>query len=102
MRAATIFLATIILATSSNTPSDTLDLLWPSPLLKVVDPVAKAANGALRNFILQTARMEPGVQKTNVGGVLSLNIELQHAHLIGISSEFWMFNIHTPQDGNPM
>ena len=36
---------------SASTPADTLDLLWPSPLLKLVDPVAKGNNRALKKLL---------------------------------------------------
>ena len=49
-------------------PSDSLDLLWPTPLLKISDPIAIASNDKLRNLILRSSRREPGVHKTNLGG----------------------------------
>ena len=53
---------------SLATPSDTLDLLWPSPLLKVVDPTAEKGNRALRRLLIRLAQTQPSVHKTNVGG----------------------------------
>ena len=47
---------------------DTLDLLWPSPLLKLVDPIAKANNVALKKLILRASKTAPSVTKTNLGG----------------------------------
>jgi len=52
----------------SDTGASSLDLLWPSPLLKMVDPVAQQHNRELRRRILEMARTEPGVRKTNLGG----------------------------------
>jgi uncharacterized protein (TIGR02466 family) len=57
-----------VFADVAEQPSDQLDLLWPTPLLKLIDPIAQSANSALKRYILQMARMEPGVQKTNLGG----------------------------------
>ena len=56
-------------ATAAAEKADSLDLLWPSPLLKVIDPVASANNKALRRLLLSLPRTgEPGVKKTNIGG----------------------------------
>ena len=56
-------------ATAAAEKADSLDLLWPSPLLKVIDPVASANNKALRRLLLSLPRAgEPGVKKTNIGG----------------------------------
>ena len=49
-------------------PSDSLDLLWPTPLLKISDPIAVASNDKLRNLVLRASRREKGVVKTNLGG----------------------------------
>ena len=56
----------------SDTGASSLDLLWPSPLLKMVDPVAQQHNRELRRRILEMARTEPGVRKTNLGGARSV------------------------------
>lgn len=48
--------------------SSSLDLLWPTPLLKLIDPVAKSANAALAQYISNIVRTEAGVKKTNLGG----------------------------------
>ena len=45
-----------------------IDLLWPTPVLSLHDPVAEATNKQLRKAILRIAAVEPGVQKTNQGG----------------------------------
>ena len=47
---------------------DSLDLLWPSPLLKLVDPIAQGVNKELMQLIFQLAQSGRGVQKTNLGG----------------------------------
>ena len=36
-------------------------MLWPSPLLKIHDPLAEAQNVALRKLIHRVAREDPGV-----------------------------------------
>lgn len=48
--------------------ADTLDLLWPSPLLKLIDPIAQSNNNALKKLILKASKTQPSVQKTNLGG----------------------------------
>lgn len=48
--------------------ADALDLLWPTPVLKMVDATAAESNKALRKLILRLARTQPGVTKTNLGG----------------------------------
>ena len=45
-----------------------IDLLWPTPVLSLHDPVAEATHKQLRKAILRIAAVEPGVQKTNQGG----------------------------------
>lgn len=64
------FLAIAALAADvdERTTIDSLDLLWPSPLLKLIDATARDNNAALRKLILRLARRERGVQKTNLGG----------------------------------
>jgi len=52
----------------ANCAPDALDLLWPSPLLKLQDPVAADYNKALKKVIMRFARNQPGVAKTNHGG----------------------------------
>jgi uncharacterized protein (TIGR02466 family) len=47
---------------------DALDLLWPSPLLKIHDPIAEQQNAALKKLIFRIARNTTGVQQTNIGG----------------------------------
>lgn len=47
---------------------DGLDLLWPTPLLKTVDPVAQSGNRALNKLLVKLSRTERGVSKTNLGG----------------------------------
>ena len=58
------------LGVSTPTPEtrDTLDLLWPSPLLKLIDPIAKRNNAALKKLLLGLAQTTLGVRKTNLGG----------------------------------
>jgi uncharacterized protein (TIGR02466 family) len=58
------FLAVIL----TSAAADTLDLLWPSPLLKLQDSVAASNNKALRKAVLRLASAHPGVRKTNHGG----------------------------------
>ena len=53
---------------TSATAADTLDLLWPTPLLKLADPIAAENNAALLALLLRLSRDAPGVQKTNMGG----------------------------------
>ena len=53
---------------SADAAADALDLLWPSPLLKLEDPIARDHGKALRKTILRLARSSPSVLKTNVGG----------------------------------
>ena len=56
------------LSAAVTSGEDALDLLWPSPLLKIHDPLAEAQNSALRKLIHRIARDDPGVVQTNVGG----------------------------------
>lgn len=63
-----LLLALVLGASLAQQQQDTLDLLWPSPLLKVIDPIAQAGNAALRKMLLSLGRTERSVQKTNVGG----------------------------------
>jgi uncharacterized protein (TIGR02466 family) len=59
----------ILLAVSTSaTVEDSLDLLWPSPLLKFSDPIAQKNNGALKDLILKLVQTQPSVSKTNLGG----------------------------------
>lgn len=60
-----VFLSSL---SAAATAEDALDLLWPSPLLKIHDPLAEAQNVALRKLIHRAAREDPGVVQTNVGG----------------------------------
>lgn len=61
-------LVAVCTAAAASAPPDQLDLLWPSPLLKVIDPVAQAGNRALRRLLLSLARTQPSAHKTNLGG----------------------------------
>ena len=58
----------LLVAVSSAAAEDLLDLLWPSPLLKIHDPLAQQQNAALKKLIMGVARNSPGVSKTNIGG----------------------------------
>ena len=58
----------LLVAASSAAAEDLLDLLWPSPLLKIHDPLAQQQNAALKKIIMGVARNSPGVSKTNIGG----------------------------------
>ena len=58
----------IHLAIAGQVPPDNLDLLWPTPLLKTIDPIAQAANGALKKLLVRLSKTERGVSKTNLGG----------------------------------
>lgn len=55
-------------ASVTEPAADTLDLLWPTPILKLIDPIARSANAAIKRYIHRIARDEPGVRKTNIGG----------------------------------
>ena len=58
----------LLVAASSAAAEDLLDLLWPSPLLKIHDPLAQQQNAALKKLIMGVARNSSGVSKTNIGG----------------------------------
>ena len=65
-----VLLSLVVLfgVTAAAGEADALDLLWPSPLLKLQDPVARENNKALRKAVLRLMRSQPGVRKTNHGG----------------------------------
>ena len=63
-----LLLPLLLVAASSAAAEDLLDLLWPSPLLKIHDPLAQQQNAALKKIIMGVARNSPGVSKTNIGG----------------------------------
>ena len=58
----------LLIAATTASPQDSLDLLWPSPVLKIIDPHAQAGNAALLRLLLSLPGRVPGVQKTNIGG----------------------------------
>ena len=68
LRLAALLVALACASAAVDLPSAAIELLWPSPLLNLHDPLAEANNKALRKAILRIARTEPGVIKTNVGG----------------------------------
>ena len=61
-----VSLLTIVAAAKPE--ADALDLLWATPLMKRVDPIAAKHNSVLQRLILRLSQSEPGVQKTNLGG----------------------------------
>ena len=64
-----------VIAAAPSQQTDTLDLLWPSPILKVIDPTAQANNKALFKLLNDLSHSQPSVKKTNIGGWQS-NIDL--------------------------
>ena len=67
MRTSTIAAGFVALLQAASA-ADVLDLLWPSPLLKLQDPVALDNNKALRRVIKRLTHTQTGVTKTNYGG----------------------------------
>ena len=45
-----------VIAAAPSQQTDTLDLLWPSPILKVIDPTAQANNKALSKLLNDLSR----------------------------------------------